>query len=233
MTANATLTPMYHFSLDDLQEIETFHGHNFYNWYRDLRIVLKNEQKLYILKGPIPEQPLPTSWSDHDAWWKHYCDAIDVSHIMLGTMIPDLQKALENYEAYQMFRQVKQIYQQNSKTWFKPVQTLDASKVEESHNVCSKRPMVQKREINKRQHNIPKKSRKGPKDGSCFYCGETGHWKRNCSSYLTELKKSGKTSTSGIYMIELFTFHHTLKYMILHVALIFDIMCRCLEEVSN
>ena len=27
------------------------------------------------------------------------------------------------------------------------------------------------------------------KEGSCFHCGETGHWKRNCKIYLEELKK--------------------------------------------
>ena len=42
------------------------------------------------------------------------------------------------------------------------------------------------------------------KEGSCFHCGETGHWKRNCKIYLEELKKKkgSETSTSGIFVIE-------------------------------
>ncbi|XP_074574616.1 uncharacterized protein LOC141831078 [Curcuma longa] len=28
-----------------------------------------------------------------------------------------------------------------------------------------------------------------PKEGTCFHCGETGHWKRNCKGYLEDLKK--------------------------------------------
>lgn len=38
----------------------------------------KNKHKLYILKGHVPEQPFPTSRSNHDAWWKQHYDAIDV-----------------------------------------------------------------------------------------------------------------------------------------------------------
>ncbi|PKI57919.1 hypothetical protein CRG98_021707 [Punica granatum] len=37
------------------------------------------------------------------------------------------------------------------------------------------------------------------KDDYCFYCGNAGHWKRNCKVYLEELKKKkgSETSTSG------------------------------------
>ena len=129
------------------------------------------------------------------------CDNEDVSEIIMGTVIPDLQKIFDTDDAYQMYRHMRQIYQHLIHKGFKPVETLDAIKVNDSHTVCSKRPMVQNKERFKRQ-----KTKKAPKDGSCFYCGETGHWKRNCSSYLTELRKSGQTSNPGIYMIELILF---------------------------
>ncbi|XP_017617609.1 uncharacterized protein LOC108462136 [Gossypium arboreum] len=43
------------------------------------------------------------------------------------------------------------------------------------------------------------------KEGNCFYCGVTGHLKRNCPIYLEEIKKAktGETSTSGIYVIDI------------------------------
>ncbi|GKA89329.1 zinc finger, CCHC-type containing protein [Tanacetum coccineum] len=48
------------------------------------------------------------------------------------------------------------------------------------------------------------------KDSVCHHCGDTGHWKRNCPQYLSELLKNKKlpqeASTSGIFNIKLFTF---------------------------
>jgi transposase InsO family protein len=42
------------------------------------------------------------------------------------------------------------------------------------------------------------------KEGNCFHCGETGHWKRNCKHYLEDLKKQKRsvTSTLGIFVIK-------------------------------
>ena len=54
----------------------------------------------------------------------------------------------------------------------------------------------------------PKSKGKAPKpkpqkEGVCFHCNKSGHWKRNYLCYLEELKKGSVTpSTSGIYVIE-------------------------------
>ncbi|GJV68179.1 zinc finger, CCHC-type containing protein [Tanacetum coccineum] len=48
------------------------------------------------------------------------------------------------------------------------------------------------------------------KDAICHQCGEVGHWRRNCPQYLAELmskkKLSQGASTSGILIIELYSF---------------------------
>src|SRR4030042_1787990 len=41
------------------------------------------------------------------------------------------------------------------------------------------------------------------KEGKCFQCGKTGHWKRNCPQYLKDKKNGVGTSKSGIFVIEI------------------------------
>ncbi|GJT86317.1 zinc finger, CCHC-type containing protein [Tanacetum coccineum] len=59
----------------------------------------------------------------------------------------------------------------------------------------------------------PPKKDNPAKDAICHHCGEVGHWRRNCPTYLTELLKKKHlaqgASTSGIYTIELYSFPST------------------------
>ncbi|GJW97370.1 hypothetical protein Tco_0179178 [Tanacetum coccineum] len=43
---------------------EKFNGSNFLEWYRNLRIVLRNEKKLHHLEEALPEAPLTTATAD-------------------------------------------------------------------------------------------------------------------------------------------------------------------------
>ncbi len=51
-----------------------------------------------------------------------------------------------------------------------------------------------------------KKPTSGPKpETECFYCKETGHWKRNCPKYLAD-KKDGKVNKGirDIHVIDVY-----------------------------
>ena len=52
MTSNTTSN----LSLRSILEKDKLNGTNFLNWYRNLRIILKQERKEYILDQPIPNE---------------------------------------------------------------------------------------------------------------------------------------------------------------------------------
>ncbi|KAL4590248.1 hypothetical protein LXL04_003174 [Taraxacum kok-saghyz] len=170
------------FSLRSVLEKDKLNHTNFLDWYRNLRIVLKQEKRLNVLDEPLIEEPPVTPKNAHDPWLKLVDNSIDVSCLMLATMIPDLQKDLENLGAYDMIIHLKELFQQQARTErFDTVRALHSFKMEEGGNVITH----------------PKKKEKVAKEDACFECGVIGHWKRNCPTYLVRLKtKKAETGTS-------------------------------------
>ncbi|KAI3708868.1 hypothetical protein L2E82_38397 [Cichorium intybus] len=260
------------------------------------------EKKEYVLNEPLPEEAPAILKPAHDTWLKKMDDSIDASCLMLATMIPDLQKDLENHSAYDMINQLKEIFQQLARTErFETVRAFHACKMEDGQTVSSYvlkmkshidhlarlgvvmpeelatdmilnsltksfDPFVMNYNMNGLNKTIPelhgmlitaeknlpkkttqvlmikeggtkrtrpehptnskgkgkakvvkgkgkkvvqpsrppKKKAKVAKEDACFECGKVGHWKRNCPTYLTELKKKkAGEGTSGIYVIDL------------------------------
>ena len=76
-------------------------GNNFLDWSRNLRIVLKHEQKLDVLTILIPNEPaLNASAKDWEAYEAALGRSLDVTCLMLASMVPKLQKQFEEMEAY-------------------------------------------------------------------------------------------------------------------------------------
>ena len=87
MAANSTSN----LSLRSFLEKDKLVGTNFLDWFRNLRIILKHEKKLYVLDQPIPEEPPANALRDQrDAYRKHSDDSLEVGCLMLATMSPDL-----------------------------------------------------------------------------------------------------------------------------------------------
>ena len=97
-------------------EKDKLNGTNFLDWHRNLRIVLKQERKLYVLEKPLPAKPpARASVAEKDAYKKHENDALDVSCLMLATMSPELQKQHEEMVAYDMIEHLKELYQEQAR----------------------------------------------------------------------------------------------------------------------
>ncbi|KAG8482959.1 hypothetical protein CXB51_022006 [Gossypium anomalum] len=99
-------------SLRSVLEKEKLNGLNFLDWFRNLRIVLKQERKLYVIeKSLLDEPPANASRANKDAYKKHLDDMVDVGCLMLATMNPELQKQHEDMVAYDMIEHLKELYQ--------------------------------------------------------------------------------------------------------------------------
>ncbi|KAK8632994.1 hypothetical protein V6N13_013849 [Hibiscus sabdariffa] len=78
-------------------EKEKLNGINFLDWFRNLRIVLKQERKEYVIEEPVPDEPAANApRADKDKFKKHMDDMVDVGCLMLATMNSELQKQHEN-----------------------------------------------------------------------------------------------------------------------------------------
>ena len=100
-------------SLRSILEKDKLTGTNFLDWFRNVRIVLTQERKLYVLENPIPAQPAANApRAQRDADEKHVNDSVDVACLMLATMVPKIQKNLENMRAYEMVTHLREMFQQ-------------------------------------------------------------------------------------------------------------------------
>ncbi|KAG8501203.1 hypothetical protein CXB51_003328 [Gossypium anomalum] len=257
------------FSLRSILEKDKLNGLNFLDWFRNLRIVLKQERKLYVIEKLLPDEPpANASRADKDAYKKHLDEMVDVGCLMLATMNLELQKQHEDMVAYDMIEHLKELYQRQarqerfdiSKALFQcklaegsPVgphvlkmidsysqfvldfnmneidktlpQLLSMLRTAEGNmkKVGPKPIMMVCNNKGKGKVKVPTKPKgkgkpnlgKGKaalkpkggvsKEGNCFHCGVTGHWKRNCPVYLEEIKKAKASGTfaSGIYVIDI------------------------------
>lgn len=111
---------------------------NFLDWHKNLRILLKQEKRDYVLENPIPNEPTPIPKVVHDAWLKHVDDFIDVSCLMLSIMIPYIQQDLKKFTAYDMIKYLKQMFGQQARTeMFETFRSLHGCKMEETGNVST------------------------------------------------------------------------------------------------
>ena len=99
-------------TLRSILEKDKLNSKNFLDGYRNLRIVLKHKRKLYVIDKAILDEPAPdTPKIERNAFNKYKEDSLDVTCIMLATMEPELQKQMEDMEAYDVIVHLKEMFQ--------------------------------------------------------------------------------------------------------------------------
>ncbi|GKE73628.1 zinc finger, CCHC-type containing protein, partial [Tanacetum coccineum] len=95
--------------------------------------------KLAYLEQPLAPRPDPTaSQAARDAYDASFNEQNEVTCLILGSMSPKLQKALENYRAYDMIQELKTIFEEQAKhKLFETVKAFHACKQEEGQPVSS------------------------------------------------------------------------------------------------
>ena len=113
MASNNTST----FTLRSVLEKEKLNGTNFLDWSRNLRIVLKQERKMYVLDNEIPNETPANNAprAERDAYSKHLNDYVDVTCLMLTTMNSELHKQFEEMEAFDMMVNLKGMFQEQAR----------------------------------------------------------------------------------------------------------------------
>ncbi|KAJ9545659.1 hypothetical protein OSB04_025366 [Centaurea solstitialis] len=112
-----TVTNTNNLSLRSILEKDKLTGANFLDWEHNLMIVLRHERKWYVLEEPLGEAPTANATANvRNAYRKHSDDLLDVGCLMLATMSPDLQTELMNTNAYDMIRQLRDMFQTQART---------------------------------------------------------------------------------------------------------------------
>ena len=86
-------------------------GSNYTDWVRNLRIILIAAKKDYVLEAPLGEALVPENQDVMNAWQSRADDYSLVQCGMLYSLEPGLQKRFEHHGAYEMFKELKLVFQ--------------------------------------------------------------------------------------------------------------------------
>ena len=90
-------------------------GSNYTDWVRNLRIILIAAQKNYVLEAPLGDKPPSANADALNVWQSRSDDYTIVQCAMLYGLEPGLQRRFERHGAYEMFQELKLIFQANAR----------------------------------------------------------------------------------------------------------------------
>ena len=91
-------------------------GRNYMDWVRNLRIILIAAQKNYVLEAPLGARPAAGATPDVMNVWQTKSDDYLIVHCaMLYVLESGVQQHFECHGAYEMFQELKLIFQANAR----------------------------------------------------------------------------------------------------------------------
>ncbi|GJV27298.1 hypothetical protein Tco_1383746 [Tanacetum coccineum] len=126
-----------HSAFRSMFEREKLSGTNFNDCLCRLKLVLRVENKMFVIEQPIPPASAADSEANVLAEWNAIYDAYNkVACLMLGSMTPELHRQFENYSPYDMLQELKSMFEKQARVErFDLIQTFHACKQEEGKPV--------------------------------------------------------------------------------------------------
>ena len=90
-------------------------GINYTDWVRNLRIILIATQKNYVLEAPLGVPPAPATAYIVNAWQTCVDEYSIVQCAMLYGLESGLQRRFERHGPYEMFQELKLIFEANTR----------------------------------------------------------------------------------------------------------------------
>ncbi|XP_017972514.1 PREDICTED: uncharacterized protein LOC108661136 [Theobroma cacao] len=102
-------------SLRSILDANKLTGPNCIDWFRNIKIVLKQEKKAYVLDGPILEVPGNDATNEEKEAYRVYMDDLDqATCVMLASMAPDLQKQHEAMNVLDIILNLREMFDKES-----------------------------------------------------------------------------------------------------------------------
>ena len=93
-----------------------YDGSNYTDWVHNLRIILIAAQKNYVLKAPLGAKPTAGATPDVMNVWQSKADDYSIVQCaIIYDLESGLQRRFERHGAYEMFQELKLIFQENAR----------------------------------------------------------------------------------------------------------------------
>nr|GEW17967.1 hypothetical protein [Tanacetum cinerariifolium] len=113
--AHQPVQDINHSAFRSMFEREKLFENNFNDWFRQLKLVLRVEKKMYVVEQPLPTAPAADSATNVLAEWNAIYDGYnEVACLILGSMTPELHRQSENSSPYDMIKELKAMFEKEA-----------------------------------------------------------------------------------------------------------------------